>query len=233
MKTKRCGKKAKKQPPSPTILLSKMLPKDLMRSAVLGYLDRTSVANFMVVKEFSRVFGLRRCFCKDHGTRLVGQACLPSTDPKKECADCEMAKIGEIRCESCDDFDNRDHFRSCKICNKSECIDCGHILDCDECNEQFCYDCKDSFFCGMCCMEFCDDCNPDWLPCSQCDNDFCLECKDMFICDGCDLPFCDDCTDKLVCCYCSKSFCDDCTDEAIWSCGACGQSFCLDCESMH
>jgi hypothetical protein len=60
---KRHGKKSKKNPPSPTMLLSKMLPKDLMRSAVLGFLDRASVASFMAVK---RVFKTAFCTeCKD------------------------------------------------------------------------------------------------------------------------------------------------------------------------
>ena len=45
------------------------LPTDLMRSAVLGSLDRSSVASFMAVEEFSNGFHLHRCFCKDHGTR--------------------------------------------------------------------------------------------------------------------------------------------------------------------
>jgi hypothetical protein len=51
-----------------------------MRSAVLNT-DRASVASFMKVKEFSRVFGLWMLL-QDHGTRLVGQSllgayCLP------------------------------------------------------------------------------------------------------------------------------------------------------------
>jgi hypothetical protein len=234
-KAKRRGKKSKKHPPSPTMLLSKMLPKDLMRSAVLGFLDRASVVSFMAAKEFSDVFRLTSCFCQDHGTRLVGQqVCVPTgTAPKKQCVDCEMAKIEKIRCRCCDDFSKWDDFLSCKICEKSECYGCTDIADCAECNEQFCYDCKLSFFCGVCCMEFCDECNPDWLPCCQCDKNFCLDCKDMFICEGCDEPFCYDCTDMLACCRCSKPFCNDCKEMSTWTCDGCEHSFCVGCALMH
>jgi hypothetical protein len=55
----RSWKELVKLDPPPTRLLSKMLPKDLMRSAMLGFLDRASVASFMAVKEFSYVFRLR------------------------------------------------------------------------------------------------------------------------------------------------------------------------------
>jgi hypothetical protein len=87
---KRHGNKSK-NPASPT-----MLPKDLMRSAVLGLSDRASLASFMAVKEISQVFRLHSCFCKDHGTRL-GQVCpcMP-TGTKTQCADCEMPKIGMV-----------------------------------------------------------------------------------------------------------------------------------------
>jgi hypothetical protein len=231
MKTKRRGKKSKKHPPSSTMLLSKMLPKDLMLSAVLGFLDRASVASFMAIKEFVDVFHLPSCFCKDHGTRLE-QVSL-RTGPQKQCADCEMAKIEKIRCGRCDDFSKWDDFISCKICEKSECYGCADIAECSECNEQFCYDCKVSFFCGECWMEFCDDCNCDWLPCSRCDNTFCFECKNMFICEGCDKPFCDDCTDMLVFCLCDKPFCNDCKDVSTWTCDGCEQSFCAGCAWMH
>jgi hypothetical protein len=85
-----------------------------MRSTVLGFLDRSSVVTFMTVEEFSSVFHLRRCFCKDHGTRLE-QACmtLPAVGPG--CADCEMAKIGRIRCVKCDDFSEWCLFSNLKL----------------------------------------------------------------------------------------------------------------------
>jgi hypothetical protein len=88
-----------------TILLSKMLSEDIMCNAVLGFLDRASVASFMAMEEFSQVFHLRHCFCKDHGTRL-GQVFtgMPDASPLKQCADCEMFMIGKIRCGKCDDF---------------------------------------------------------------------------------------------------------------------------------
>jgi hypothetical protein len=138
MKTKRRGKnksqKPKNHPRSPTMLVSKMLPKDLMRSPVLGLLDRVSVASFMTVKEFSNVFGLRQCFCKNHGTRLIGQ-------PEKQCLDCEMPKIGKTRYGNCDDFSKKDDFGTCDVCEKSECDDC--IFFCVQCSQEFCCECKD------------------------------------------------------------------------------------------
>jgi hypothetical protein len=101
------------------MLLSMMLPKDLMRSAVLGFLDRASVASFMAVEEFLNVFLLRNCFCKKHGTRL-GEVCttgMPAR-PKKQCADCEMPKIGKTRCGKCDTFSKWYHFGDCEVCEK-------------------------------------------------------------------------------------------------------------------
>jgi hypothetical protein len=197
-----------------------------MRSAVLGFLDRASVASFMAVEEFSR---------KYHGTRL-GQFFVP-TGPKKQCADCEMAKIEMVRCGRCDDFTMWEHLLSCKICNKSEYNALAvHIIFqiAPSATSNSATICKDSFFCGVCCMEFCYECNSEWLPCSRCENVFCLECTDMFVCDGCDEPFCNDCTDMLVCCQCDKPFwCGDCKDTSIWTCADCDKPLCGGCALMH
>jgi hypothetical protein len=137
MRTKRSGKKSKKNPPSPTMLLSKMLPEDLMGSAVLSFSDRASVASFMAVEDFSKVFRLRSCFCKDHGTQL-GQVCktLPAS-PNKQCADCEMPKIGMTRCGKCDVFSKRNHFGNCNDCEKTECNGCMFL--CVQCCKEFCF----------------------------------------------------------------------------------------------
>jgi hypothetical protein len=170
-----------------------------MCNGVLGFLDRTSVSRFMAVGEFSQVCCLHRCFCKAHGTRL-GQVWVP-TGPQKECTDCEMAKIGRIRCGKCDDFSKWNHFSNCHVCDKSECNECKCTVQCSECQEEFCNECKDYFYCGACGMESCFECKDDWLPCDQCENEYCLDCKDMFICTECDKAFCHDCKYSF---YCSK-----------------------------
>jgi hypothetical protein len=162
-KPKRRGKKSKKHFPSPTMLLSKLLPEDVMCSTVLGFLDRASVARFMALYEFPSVFRLRSCFCKDHGT-LLGQFWLLPTLPQKQCADCEMHKIGMTRCGKCDEFSQTDHFSSCNVCATSECNSCMFL--CIDCYEVFCSECKDPYQCEGC----------KHLSCLQCKN------EQMFVC---------------------------------------------------
>jgi hypothetical protein len=200
----------------------------LMRNGVLDFLDRASVANFMTVEEFSKVFRLHRCFCKDHGMRL-GQVWVPG--PKKQCTDCEMAKIGRIRCGKCDDFSKWHHFSSCTVCNKSDCSECMDTLLCYECHEEFCYECKDSFRCEECRMVFCNDCE-DMFFCGQCDKPFCRDhCKDYFYCEECEETFCFGCKDSFSCTQCEEEFCLGCR-KSITCTGECENTFCsLECKT--
>jgi hypothetical protein len=223
---KRHGKNSKKNPPSPTMLLSKMLPRDLMRSAVLGFLDRASVASLMAVKELSQVFRLRSCFCKDHGTRL-GQVCprMP-TGTKNQCADCEMPKIGMTRCGKCDEFERTGQFCYCNICDKSECRDC--MFFCVDCYEVFCSECKDPYQCEGCKHSSCLQCkNEKMFVCTQCDKILCNGCNDLASCEVCKTAFCTECKVSFYCEECEEGFCLDC--EAFFDCSHCEGSFCLDC----
>ena len=203
------GDELEKEGPPPTMLLSKMLPEDLMCNAVLGFLDRASVASFMAVEEFSQVFRVHRCFCKDHGTHL-GQVCtgMP-TSPTKQCADCEMPKIGKLRCGKCDDFSKWNHFGNCNVCEKPECNVCKFF--CLNCCREFCFQCKDSSHREECSISFCRDCR-DTFCCERCEEFVCLECKDVAVCEKCDktvcidcewIPYCTKCR-YLECCKCAR-----------------------------
>jgi hypothetical protein len=222
MLTKRRGKRSKEHPPSPTMLLSKMLPKDLMRSAVLGFLDRPSVASFMEVKEFSQVFRLHECFCKHHGTRL-GQVWVPS-GPQKQCADCEMLKVGKERCGNCDDFSKRNHFGNCNVCEKSECNDC--IFFCEECGKGFCSECSKLSNCEECKTSLCLECE-NLCVCSECKKTFCDGCKEFEYCVACQTASCSECKETFICEYCWESYCVGCKERRV--CEKCDLQVCNDC----
>jgi hypothetical protein len=232
---KRRGDELEKHGPPPRMLLSKMLSKDLMRSAVLGFLDRLSVARFMVVEEFSRVFHLRSCFCEGHGT-ILGQ--IHTDMPAsliKQCADCEMPKIGKFRCGKCDDFSKRTHFGSCSDCEKSECNGC--MFFCVKCSREFCFECKDSIHCGQCKIPFCRECR-DTLHCERCEESFCLECSEVVVCVKCDKTVCNDCEWIPYCAKCNKDVCRKCREieccevsETGYYCEGCNKMFsCIGCK---
>jgi hypothetical protein len=201
--------KLKKQEAPPLMLLSVMLPEESVRDGVLDFLDRSSVARFMAVEEFSKMFHLRRCFCECHGTR-VGLITGRKGSAKKKCEDCKMEAKGKLRCGKCDNFSKKNHFGACCDCSRKECFSCITTSLCFTCCKQFCDDCKEFVVCRECQKNFCSDCNDDFVSCERCKLGMCYDCNVMSSCEGCSKSFCLECEELSSCEECDKTLCLGC-----------------------
>ena len=149
-----------------------------------------------------------------------------SSSTKLTCIDCEMAKVGHLRCPECDNFESEDDFYTCEACSKIKCNTCEEECFSGPTCGGYCTACN-HYFCG-------EDSCPTVMYCQYCDEMGCEDCRAIIICGVCNEETgCTDCVmdlDHGYTCYdCENSFCRDCKDYTF--CETCTESFCADCRS--
>jgi hypothetical protein len=135
-------------------------------------LGRPSVASFMAVEEFSQVFRLRSCFCKEHGTRLEqGWSARPKEMPRLRNVQDWHDSVRKVRrflrmnsvsatfvveCYDC--------MFSCDCCEDSTQDSCYH---CEGCKRSLCLQCKMKLRTSTECDRYCDALSSSSAKCAR------------------------------------------------------------------
>ena len=203
-------------------LLSSKITSDLFSQQILSYLDRKSILEVVKVHSLKTRFVIAQHFCDEHGTQLERVALQKPKDKSHTsetewvCEDCEGAKLGIIRCDVCEDFDDEAEVVICSTCSKKACYSSPCLRDgghCDDCEKKFCG------YAPCLQVKFCDsqECN-----CAT----YCIGCRSFFECVNCNDTYCNQCL--VPCSDCNGMICNFCHPGTCFTCNRvpCGRETC-------